>query len=108
MITFSKFLATIKIDVPIQLEMDKLVREQADEDSLRQIFEELEFRTLIDRVLKKENAGNGITTQPETKRQQKKVTSPLSHFFPKKEEPYKAIYLRILRAMRQAKPKNRI
>ncbi len=62
MITFSKFLATIKIDVPIQLDMDSLVREQADEDSLRQIFEELEFRTLIDRVLKKENAGNGITT----------------------------------------------
>ena len=53
MITFSKFLATIKIDVPIQLEMDSLVREEADEDSLRSIFEELEFRTLIDRVLKK-------------------------------------------------------
>ena len=54
LITFSKFLATIKIDVPIQLEMDKLVREDADENSLRSIFEELEFRTLIDRVLKKE------------------------------------------------------
>lgn len=53
MITFSKFLATIKIDVPIQLEMDALVREEADENSLRSIFEELEFRTLIDRVLKK-------------------------------------------------------
>ncbi|WP_336617614.1 DNA polymerase I [Bacteroides acidifaciens] len=53
MITFSKFLATIKIDVPIQLEMDTLVREEADENSLRSIFEELEFRTLIDRVLKK-------------------------------------------------------
>ena len=38
LITFSKFLATIKIDVPIQLEMDKLVREQADEDSLRQFL----------------------------------------------------------------------
>ncbi|MDE6820755.1 DNA polymerase I [Bacteroides acidifaciens] len=55
MITFSKFLATIKIDVPIQLEMDALVREEADENSLRSIFEELEFRTLIDRVLKKES-----------------------------------------------------
>lgn len=32
MITFSKFLATIKIDVPIQLEMDALVREEADEN----------------------------------------------------------------------------
>lgn len=55
MITFSKFLATIKTDVPIQLKMDALVREEADENSLRSIFEELEFRTLIDRVLKKES-----------------------------------------------------
>ncbi|MCB6666199.1 DNA polymerase I family protein, partial [Phocaeicola dorei] len=62
MITFSKFLATIKIDVPIQLEMDALVREEADENSLRSIFEELEFRTLIDRVLKKDISGNGITS----------------------------------------------
>ena len=56
MITFSKFLATIKIDIPIQLEMDALVREQPDEEALRSIFEELEFRTLIDRVLKKETS----------------------------------------------------
>ena len=54
-IIFSKFLATIKTDVPIQLDMDSLVREQPDEDKLRKIFEELEFRNLIDRILKKEN-----------------------------------------------------
>ncbi|WP_455591787.1 DNA polymerase I [Bacteroides sp.] len=54
MITFSKFLATIKIDVPIQLDMDSLVREEADESALRKIFEELEFRTLMERVFKKE------------------------------------------------------
>lgn len=56
MIAFSKFLATIKIDVPIQLEMDALVREQPDEKTLRSIFEELEFRNLLDRVLKKETS----------------------------------------------------
>ena len=105
LITFSKFLATIKIDVPIQLEMDKLVREQADEDSLRQIFEELEFRTLIDRVLKKENSAGGVTMATGSKTATAKSAPLLFHFFPKKEEPYKAIYLRILRAMRQAKPK---
>ena len=55
MITFSKFLATIKTDVPIKLDMDALVREQADEEALRKIFEELEFRTLIDRIFKKDN-----------------------------------------------------
>ena len=71
LITFSKFLATIKIDVPIQLEMDLLVREQADEESLRQIFEELEFRTLIDRVLKKENSGNGTGTANKTATEKK-------------------------------------
>lgn len=53
MIIFSKFLATIKIDVPITLDMNALVREEPDEEKLRKIFEELEFRTLIDRVLKK-------------------------------------------------------
>ena len=58
MITFSKFLATIKIDVPIELDMNALVREEPNEEELRKIFEELEFRTLIDRVLKKPNASS--------------------------------------------------
>jgi len=81
MITFSKFLATIKIDVPIQLEMDSLVREEADENSLRSIFEELEFRTLIDRVLKKDISGNGITSATGSKvTTGKSAPSPLPLF----------------------------
>ena len=51
MITFSKFLATIKTDVPIELNMDELKREAPDEEALRKIFEEMEFRALIERVL---------------------------------------------------------
>ena len=53
MITFSKFLATIKTDVPIDLKMDELAKENPNEEELRKIFEQLEFRTLIDRVLNK-------------------------------------------------------
>ena len=53
-ILFSKFLATIKTDVPIQLNMEELKREQPDEASLRKIFEEMEFRTLIERIFPKE------------------------------------------------------
>lgn len=53
-ITFSKFLATIKIDVPIELKMEELVREEPNEEELRKIFEEMEFRTLMERVLKVE------------------------------------------------------
>lgn len=53
-IRFSKFLATIKTDVPIELQMETLVRKEPDEKELRRLFEELEFRTLIDRVLRKD------------------------------------------------------
>lgn len=52
-IIFSKFLATIKTDVPIELDMNSLKREDPNEEELRRIFEELEFRTLANRVLKK-------------------------------------------------------
>ena len=34
--------------------MEALKREQPDEEELRKIFEELEFRTLLDRILKTE------------------------------------------------------
>lgn len=53
-IRFSKFLATIKTDVPVELDMDSLKRESPDEEKLRSIFEELEFRTLLERVFKSE------------------------------------------------------
>lgn len=63
MIRFSKFLATIKTDVPITLDMDALKREEPDEEELRKLFEELEFRTLIQRVLQKEK--NVPKSQPQ-------------------------------------------
>ena len=53
-IRFSKFLATIKTDVPIELDLESLKRETPDEEKLRSIFEELEFRSLLDRVFKNE------------------------------------------------------
>ncbi len=53
-IEFSKFLATIKTDVPIELDMKSLVREEPNEEELRKIFEELEFRNLMSRLFKKE------------------------------------------------------
>ena len=50
-ILFSKFLATIKTDVPISLDMDGLKREEPNKEELKRIFEDLEFRSLLDRVL---------------------------------------------------------
>lgn len=50
-IIFSKFLATIKTDVPIELDLDGLKYEVPNMSSLKQIFDELEFRSLYDRVM---------------------------------------------------------
>lgn len=52
-IKMSKFLATIRTDVPMQLELDELKIEEPDETKLRTIFEELEFKTLINKFLNK-------------------------------------------------------
>ena len=55
-IKMSKFLATIRTDVPMQLDLDELKVEQPDETKLRAIFEELEFKTLINKFFNKSEA----------------------------------------------------
>lgn len=52
-IKMSKLLATIRTDVPLQLSLDELKVEQPDEVKLRSIFEELEFKTLANKLLNK-------------------------------------------------------
>lgn len=47
----SKDLATILIDAPIQLSETDVTRDPIDEEKLKAVFEELEFRTLARRVL---------------------------------------------------------
>ena len=49
-IRFSKLLVTIKTDVPIELDLDLLSRKPIDIERLKPLFEELEFRTLLQRV----------------------------------------------------------
>ena len=48
----SKKLATIMLDVPVELELDKLIFEMPDVDKTRELFTELEFRRLLDNFLK--------------------------------------------------------
>ena len=64
-IRFSKFLATIKTDVPISLDMKSLERESPDLEKLRTIFEEMEFRTLIDRIIRKAPDNNAAKAAPQ-------------------------------------------
>ena len=52
-IVFSKYLATIKTDVPMTIDFDNLRVKAPNEEELRKLFDELEFKTLTDRILKK-------------------------------------------------------
>lgn len=52
-IKMSKFLATIRTDVPLDLDLEKLKLENPDEEKLTKIFEELEFKTLANKILNK-------------------------------------------------------
>lgn len=49
-IRFSKFLATIRTDAPVEATPESLERRAPDMDRLMEIFERLEFRQLADRV----------------------------------------------------------
>ena len=49
-IRFSKFLTTIRTDVPLDATPDDLVRTATDVDALRAIYEHLEFRSFIKRL----------------------------------------------------------
>ena len=52
-IKMSKFLATIRTDVPVALDMDHLKLVEANKEKLDEIFTELEFKSFANRVLKK-------------------------------------------------------
>ena len=52
-IKMSYFLATIKTDVPIELDMDALQMVEPNEEELGKLFTELEFKSLAYRILKK-------------------------------------------------------
>ena len=52
-IRMSKFLATIKTDVPISLHLDELKMKEPDEAQLGKLLEELELKSLASKILKK-------------------------------------------------------
>ncbi|RHR62296.1 DNA polymerase I [Parabacteroides sp. AF17-28] len=77
-IRFSKFLATIKTDVPIQFDAAKCIREKMNEERLIEIYTELEFRTFINKLsgepekVKTEFKSTSTTTATPAKSSKKK------------------------------------
>mgnify|MGYP001118675493 FL=1 len=62
-IRFSKFLATIKTDVPITFDAAQCKRVAPDEDRLVELYTELEFKTFINR-LKGESTASSASKEP--------------------------------------------
>jgi len=72
-----KKLATIITDVPIELDANSLIISPRNEQKIRELFDELEFKTLLPRVL----VSNSITSDTKTEIIiEKKETSPTSQF----------------------------
>lgn len=65
-IRFSKFLATIKTDVPLDFDEQSLKRETPDFTALYNVFNELEFRTLITRIIGSDFTPKAVV-EPEVK-----------------------------------------
>lgn len=55
-ILLSKYLATIKTDVPIEINENELILKEKNEEELKRIFEDLEFRTLLVRLFNQDTA----------------------------------------------------
>ena len=54
LIRMSRYLATIKTDAPIELDLKTLEVVEPDNEKLEKLFEELEFKTFAKRILKKD------------------------------------------------------
>lgn len=82
-IKISRFLAEIKKDVPIELDLESLKREPANEDELKEIFEELEFRTLLNRRQgKTQSRATAKTTQKSNPQQTSLFSGDIFGFSP--------------------------
>ena len=53
-VMLSKELVTIRLDVPVSFEPDKLIMEKPDEEKLTKLFEELEFKSVAKRLFQKD------------------------------------------------------
>lgn len=86
-IRMSKFLATIKTDVPIEITLEELTLGNINEKELTRIFGELEFKTLLNKFLNKS----------ENRPKVRQTTPDLFGFFPsegsndEKKSPQKSI-----------------
>lgn len=74
-IRLSRELAVIKKDVPTEFDIEKLQRKEINEEKLTKIFNELEFRTLLDKFLGRRSAVVRTEQKSESKLKSKSKTA---------------------------------
>ena len=75
-INFSRLLATIRTDVPIELDMEQLKYVEPDGQKLTGLFEDLEFRTLMTKFKTRNNGNTATIKESETKTESAPVVMP--------------------------------
>ena len=75
-INFSRLLATIRTDVPIELDMEQLKYVEPDGQKLTGLFEDLEFRTLMTKFKTRNNGNTATIKESETKTESAQVVMP--------------------------------
>ena len=74
-IRLSKFLATIRQDVPVDVSLNEMTVKEADKEKLRKIFDELEFKKFAEKLL-----GTESTNANKPSQKQKSVNTQPSFF----------------------------
>ena len=74
-IRLSKFLATIRQDVPVDVPLNEMTVKEADKEKLRKIFDELEFKKFAEKLL-----GTESTNANKPSQKQKSVNTQPSFF----------------------------
>ncbi|WP_300507630.1 DNA polymerase I [uncultured Duncaniella sp.] len=64
-IRMSKYLATIRTDVPVDIDVNDLSRKEIDIDKLTEVYTELEFRTLLSRLRASRKATEAVKAAEE-------------------------------------------
>jgi DNA polymerase-1 len=73
-IELSKKLATIELNVPVELKEEELITEIPDRDKLKKLFEELEFRTIAADILQEIDKAPKPPEQAETSKSKAETT----------------------------------
>jgi len=74
-IRLSKYLATIRQDVPVDVPLNEMTVKEADKEKLRKIFDELEFKKFAEKLLSTESTNENKPSQ-----KQKSVNTQPSFF----------------------------